>query len=241
MNKSIDLHSLEECRDSALDVLTKRVDLYCKNKSIESPKDIINSLLVRNYRARLACDLVDGLWGNIINEAKVKNHVLRLSGKVSSKLIDTASLYLEATMNIGYSFYDLFAQIINCSILENHFSKRECSFSEVLKELEKKHGLDTICATIKSSSYKKYFFHYMNTTKHRELINTKWSIKSASGIKYNGPVICAFEFDGFPHPNQNLDDVRRLIDESFKELLNFLAYILSDAEARLNSPKRTTP
>lgn len=241
MSESIDSVSQAECRDGALDVLTKRVGLYCKKLSIEPPTDIINSLLTRKYRAGLACILISDQWGNIIKETKANNSVLRLGGEVVLRLIDTASIYLEATMNIGYSYYDLFAQIINSAILENHFSKRECSFAVVIKELEKKQGLKTICTTINRSSCKKYFFDYMNTTKHRELIDTKWNIKSASGIGYNGPVLCAFEFDGVHHPNKNLDAVRKLIDDSFQELLDFLASLLSFYESGTIDQIRTTP
>jgi|GEM_PF-6231902 len=241
MSERLDFFPIEESRDSTLDDLIERIGLYCNNKAVEPPTDIINSLLIRKYRAGLACILIGDQWGNIIKETKATSSVLRLDGEVVSRLVDTASIYLEATMNIGYSFYDLFAQIINCSILENHFSKRKCSFTEVTKELEKKPDLKTICTAIKKSSCKQYFFDYMNTTKHRELIDTKWSIKSVIGIKYNGPVLCAFEFDGVHHPNKNLDDVRKLIDESFKELLEFLASILSYYESGTIDQMRTTP
>lgn len=89
--------------------------------------------------------------------------------------------YAEAALQALHSTADVLAQIINCIILGGHFSEDKVSLYRVLNKLK----TDTIAPDVEKaieefSTMKefKYVDGFVNTTKHRRLINAEFRTES---------------------------------------------------------------
>jgi hypothetical protein len=198
---------------------------FCTDNGINFPNEYIQSFEKRFNRSRLARDHIRNQWKNIELKTKEQN-LIRLDNELVSELIDTSALYIEAMMNIAYSLFEIYAQVINICFLNEKYTVDSCSFANIVNDLANIPSIKKKIENINKSEEKKYVFAYMNTTKHRELINTKWSfIKNESG-EYIGPVVNCFTYNGDTFNEKNLIFLTNAIEKIKEQLMDLLLDVM---------------
>lgn len=82
---------------------------------------------------------------------------------------------LIALINVTRNAYDIFAQVVNTLVLNNHFSTHDCNINHVCSELPTSE-LKTILKGAVSSGWWYYLSDFTNTVKHRQLLKQDQSI-----------------------------------------------------------------
>jgi len=116
-------------------------------------------------------------------------------------LREASEAHVEAAAQALHSMADILAQIINKAVLRGDFKERDVSLSSAFVEkLEKKAGAHKIVAALdklRNSAEFRYINAFVNTIKHRRLLETTYHLEYGQG-KRNEKAVCfqKFEYNG---------------------------------------------
>ena len=110
---------------------------------------------------------------------------------------------VQAALHNARAVYDLLAQLINKALLNNKFTVKDCSLHKVRNELADSE-LKQFLLTLNSSQSFKYVNAFVNTIKHRDLVNLNAQIdfvENRSGIRFS-----SFIYEGKEYPSLWAED-----------------------------------
>jgi hypothetical protein len=204
--------------------MIKTIKNYCVHKEIEYPNEYINSLYMRYDLARYAKKEIDILFSKTINDVKIDKFGFGNFDNVVKILLYKTMINMESAINMGYSLYEITAQIINFVFMEKHLEEHDVAFNKLSKNI-KDGEIKRRIESIEKSYEKKYLFSFMNTVKHRKLIDIRYQF-----APNKGPIVKEFKYRDHNFKETNYEDVFTMIDRTMENLENLLNSIIEKKE-----------
>ena len=171
----------------------KELNILSDKKKLPDTKVYQNTLIWKKQRAYYHAELCEDIWTTLITSSEK----ITLGGAKWNKAQISTEANVESTAQLLHSMADIMAQIINKVILKGK-DEENISLGKVLVELQKHNNIKEIVTAIKklkNSPEFEYINAFVNTIKHRRLLDTTYYMVRNGSIPNMTKGICFQEFE----------------------------------------------
>ena len=182
----------------------------CHNANISYPRDYVKSLLKKkrfiDYHAEMSTKVWEDLFRAYNGKSLSPNDEKWIEAEVKSEANAIALMYHL------HSLADIMAQIINRVVIGNQLRERDVSIYTVKKKIEKeddknKKRLLKRIEELLNNMYFKYVSAFVNITKHRYMIDTKYWMELKKGNYTQGLRFKRFNYNGIHYPKTWIKEI----------------------------------
>jgi hypothetical protein len=183
----------------------KELDVLSKKKALPDTSVYQNTIHWKIIRTNYHAELCEEIWTTLISSSEK----ITLNGYKWNKAQISVEANVEATAQVLHSMADIVAQIINKVILEGK-NEDDITLGKVFIELNKYANTKEITTAIKklnNSPEFEYMNAFVNTIKHRRLLDTTYYLLREGHIPNMTKGICfqEFEYKGKKYEKQFAD------------------------------------
>lgn len=189
----------------------------CNKKGAPDSTVYQNALQWKIWRVDYHAERVEAVWNDLM--AKRKGPI-EVGGQEWQKAEFASTAETEAAAQALHSMADILAQIVNKVVLDKPIPEGQVYLADVLKKLKRQGNASNIVSKIKllkSSKEFKYLNAFVNTIKHRRLLDTDYRAEYGQGTRNEkGIRFKAFKYNG-RHPTVWASDIlgdykKRIVD-----------------------------
>lgn len=200
----------------------------CNNCGLPETTVYQNALAAKNWRAIKFCEMAISAWNDLFGS----------HDEISTddpEWIETTYLsesYTEATLQALHSLADILAQVINIVILRPVLPEDDVSLHRVYGQLQRNNVAPDVTSAIdnfmKSAEYK-YTNGFVNTIKHRRLIDVEYRIEGGTEIAYReGLRFKQFQYKGENFPEKWVEEILNGTIPDFMDSISIVGNSIND-------------
>jgi len=151
------------------------------------------ALLWKRWRASYHAEQYDEIWSRLFSSSDE----IQVGGEDWNKAQFASEAHTEAATQVLHSMVDILAQIINKVVLRDGLPEDKVTLNSIVRELGKQGIANKIVAAIdklQNSEEFRYINAFVNTIKHRRLLDTTYRLEYGKG-KRNEKAVCFREFE----------------------------------------------
>jgi len=182
----------------------------CHSANISYPRDYVKSLLKKkrfiDYHAEMSTKVWEDLFQAYNGKSLSPNDEKWIEAEVKSEANAIALMYHL------HSLADIMAQIINRVVIDNQLRERDVGIYTVKKKIEKeddknKKRLLKRIEELLNNMHFKYVSAFVNITKHRYMIDTKYWMELKKGNYTQGLRFKKFNYNGIYYPKTWIKEI----------------------------------
>ena len=184
-----------------------------------------NALEWKLWRVNYHAERVKAIWRELNQIVETKGSI-QIGGQDWQKAAFTSTAETEAAAQALHSMADILAQIVNKAVLKPSLPEKQVYLSEVHQRLSAQGNGSRVVAKIaalqKSPAFD-YLNAFVNTIKHRRLLDTEYRAEGGEGTRNEeGIRFKAFTYKGWDYPTVWASDI---LANYKKEIVNLICAV----------------
>lgn len=157
----------------------------CQKRGVRCSIAYQNALQWKLWRADYHAERAQAVWSELDQLVEVKGPIV-VGGQDWSETEFASTAETEAAAQALHSMADILAQIINEAVLKRPLSGAQVTLFNVCKNLKNQKNASSVASRIEALQASKefdYLHAFVNTIKHRRLLDTEWRAEYGEGAR----------------------------------------------------------
>lgn len=207
----------------------KKFQSECSNQGITGVEPYLGAFLAKQWRVQQFGEKAQDGWKEFFSASKTDVAVGDKDWKVMQMTVES---YVEAALQALHSMADIMAQLINVTVLNSHLDESDVSLGAVTNPRNPNidgSNVANAVENLKQSSDFLYVQAFVNTIKHRRLLDTEYRMELSAGTGLDhGIRFLAFTYKGHPKSAMWLSEIVNQTIPSVIDSLNDIGTSLND-------------
>lgn len=201
----------------------------CNDHGLSDTRIYLNALAAKHWRAQAFSEKAVNVWKDLF----ATHDEISTSDEEWSETWFLSESYVEATLQALHSMADILAQIINLTVLGAVYTEDEVSLTKVRNRLQQTNAAPNVTIAVQAfihSDEFRYTNGFVNTIKHRRLLETEYRIEGGTYIEFKeGMRIKQFEYGGEVFPVKWIDEILDVIIPRVINGINTIGNAINDS------------
>ena len=150
----------------------------CQAQGVQDSTVHQNALQWKVWRADYHAETAKAIWNELDQVFRAKGGIGVVGDRDWQKADFASTAETEAAAQALHSMADILAQIVNKSVLKKPLPETQVTLSKVCEDLKKQMDASNVMSKVVALQTSKEFDYlnaFVNTIKHRRLLDTEWS------------------------------------------------------------------
>jgi len=176
----------------------------CQEKEIGDTTTYQNTLHWKIALVNFHAEKSQNVWDELYNKLNEGKKSISINDPEWGEAEFASEAHTVAAAHALHSMADIMAQIVNIVVINGRFSEGQVTMKKILKHLDDNSIAPQIKIVIEhllNSSEFRYIDAFVNTIKHRNLIDTNWGLEYGEGKRNEAGVrFKEFKYNGYLYP-----------------------------------------